>query len=367
MDSPGAWDPLKTVMTERLGVIRGAQIQAALDRAGLGRLVNVAVAPGGSFGQNLFLTTSDARLVLRGAPHFAWQFPVERFAVDRIHALTTVPVPWPYRIDDKTDIFGWNYVLMPHLDGLHPSEIIASLPRADQHHLARVLGDALAQIHTVTWSHPGRYDAASESVLPLRLAHEVAWPFTPEPADAATDRVTRLSELITAKVEAALAASRNARTDAITATDVSWVTELLNRHAPALDEVYAPCLVLQDYKGTNILVTRSETQMWSVSGVFDFMETYFGDGDADLVRMIAELEDPELVLNFVRGYASRRPLRDGFGDRLRVYMLNDRLILWSFFQRHRNGEWSPRESLRSWAGRYLDVVSTVADRLSESA
>jgi hygromycin-B 7''-O-kinase len=72
-----------------------------------------------------------------------------------------------------------------------------------------------------------------------------------------------------------------------------------------------------------------------VSGVFDLMEAHFGDGEADLARPIAEYlnEDAALAGTFFAAYRAHKPLRPGFARRFPVYMLLDRAILWSFFQR----------------------------------
>ena len=59
----------------RLGRISPAQFQAALDRVGHGAFVRAAPIPLGNFGQNVFVTATSGEYVLRGAPHYAWQFP----------------------------------------------------------------------------------------------------------------------------------------------------------------------------------------------------------------------------------------------------------------------------------------------------
>lgn len=77
--------------SERLGDITDTQLQAALDRFGLGGLRSASPAPGGLFGQNIFLTTTEGEFVLRGAPHWNpageddWQFPKERFFSRLVH------------------------------------------------------------------------------------------------------------------------------------------------------------------------------------------------------------------------------------------------------------------------------------------
>src|SRR5437588_5404134 len=101
--------------SQRLGVIADDQFQAALDHFKLGTFIKAELIPFGNFGQNVFVTSSQGEFVLRGRPHFWWQFPTEEFYVRQLHERKQVPVPWPYRIDPAPDIFGWSYVIMPRL------------------------------------------------------------------------------------------------------------------------------------------------------------------------------------------------------------------------------------------------------------
>jgi hypothetical protein len=68
-------------LSERLGPLTRAQLQAALDWFDLGRLIDVRATTSGLFGQNVFLTAESGEWVLRGAPHWPWQFAKERFYV----------------------------------------------------------------------------------------------------------------------------------------------------------------------------------------------------------------------------------------------------------------------------------------------
>ncbi|MGH2608436.1 MAG: hypothetical protein ACRDHF_05045, partial [Tepidiformaceae bacterium] len=106
--------------SKRLGVISDEQLQAALDRFGLGRLVQAEPAMGGLFGQNIMLTTSEGEFVFRGAPHwdpeghYDWQFQKERLFSQIVHESGTgPPVPWPYLIEESEEIFGWNWAIVP--------------------------------------------------------------------------------------------------------------------------------------------------------------------------------------------------------------------------------------------------------------
>jgi len=82
--------------SKHLGLLSPGQFQAALDRFGLGNFLHAEPISFGLFGQNVFLTSTEGEFVLRGRPHFPWQFPTEQFFARQLHDRTKVPVPWPY-------------------------------------------------------------------------------------------------------------------------------------------------------------------------------------------------------------------------------------------------------------------------------
>ncbi|HET9224405.1 MAG TPA: phosphotransferase, partial [Roseiflexaceae bacterium] len=129
------------------------QFQAALARFELGDFVEAAPVSKGLFGQNMFITSTQGEYVLRGLPHYSWQFPKERFGAALLHERTQVPVAHPYLLDTSTDIFGWHYLLMPRLQGISPAD--TQLVDAEQVAIARALGRNLAQMQALIWSHAG--------------------------------------------------------------------------------------------------------------------------------------------------------------------------------------------------------------------
>lgn len=138
--------------SQRLGVIADEQFQTVLDRFNAGRFLHAEPIPFGVWGQNVFVTSSEGEFVLRGDPHFGWQFPTEQFYTQQLHERTRIPVPWPYLIDNNTDIFGWSYVLMPRMPGLQLADpqVRQSLPLTDRLGIARALGENLAAMQQVT-------------------------------------------------------------------------------------------------------------------------------------------------------------------------------------------------------------------------
>ena len=77
---------------------------------------------------------------------------------------------------------------------------------------------------------------------------------------------------------------------------------------------------------------------WHITGVFDLMEAYFGDGEADLSRTLATYgigtkRSEERAYAFLQAYFDGQEetvVRPGFRDRFAVYMLMDRMIIWSY-------------------------------------
>jgi aminoglycoside phosphotransferase (APT) family kinase protein len=328
----------RSVSSERLGLLTAAQIGAALARFGLGEFVDAAVVPFGLFGQNVFVTSTDGLYVLRGAPHYPWQFPHERHMARLLHERTAAPVPWPYLLDPADDIFGWSYALMPRLPGrqLADPAVIAGLAPGERRGVAVALGEMLARIHALTWPVAGRYDPAADAILPFDGGYE-AW---------VVDDVRRH-----------LARSRGHSTRT-TAADVAWVEAVIAAAVEAPDDADPPRVVMNDYKEGNavVLPDAGSPGGWRVSGVFDLMEAHVGNREMDLCRQVAlylEAGRPELAEAFVRAYDRARPLPPGAAARFPLFMLRDRLIVWEYVQRTDPKARSGRGTLRDWAGPFL--------------
>lgn len=349
----------ESIYSQPLGMITEKQFQAALDRFDAGRFLKAEAIPFGTFGQNIFVSSSTGEYVLRGAPHFWWQFPTEQFFTRQLHERTHVPVPWPYLIDPTTDIFGWSFVLMPRMPGLQLAnpEAKKQIEMADKLLIAQALGENLAQMQKVTWPIAGRYNPAIGTIEPFKRAQELAWPFSPSSDDEMASRPAKIitySESVKERLRHGLIEAQAYNGATTTSEDIRWVEQCIAEAQDALDEPFEPCLLMQDYKEGN-LVVASHDGRWQVSGVFDLMEAHFGDGEADLARPLAEYLDeaPQLARAFFAGYQQHRVLRPHFVKRFPIYLLLDRAILWNFFQ-HQGWCWWPEQwTFREWASHYL--------------
>ncbi len=324
------FQPTERVYSQRLGALTAHQFQTALTRFGLGTFVDATPVSHGLFGQNVFVQSSQGAYVLRGAPHYPWQFPKERFGAMLLHKHTLVPVAYPYLLDTSTDIFGWPYLLMPRLHGTSPAA--PHLTDAERLDIAQALGHTLAHMHQLTWPRAGVYDLSSNSIQPFGegFAHWIA-------ADI-------LRWLVLAR----------ANGPATTPDDVLWVEHVIGEAHAARARPFQPCFVMNDYNLGNVLVHRIHGT-WQVSGLFDLMEYYFGDGEADLMRLIAVyLEQGHqrgvpLARAFVTTYLTQKPAGTGFAERYALYMLRDRLIVWEYGTRPGNNWFAQGQSFRDYA------------------
>jgi hygromycin-B 7''-O-kinase len=328
--------------SERLGVLDDRQFQAALTRLGLGDFVRAEPISGGLFGQNVFVTSTAGAWVLRGVPHYDWQFPAERLSCELLHTQTRAPVPWPYLLDPNDDIFGWSYVIMPRMPGLHLSDpkVAGALTRTDRLGQAHAMAENLALMQELTWPFVGGFDLASGTIAP----YPVSW-----------------AEWVVTDVHQWLDVACK-HSDRTTDADIAWVDALLHAARHALAEPFRPTFVMHDYKEQNATFERAGDG-WRVSGIFDLMEAFFGDGEIDLSRQTAQYthEDPELAWAFVRRYLELRPARPGFRERFVVYLLWDRLAIWEYFQRpEQEPYWKRDLTLRAWLEPILEACAPAA-------
>ena len=304
--------------SKRLGRISDQQLQAALEHFDLGKFIRAESISFGLFGQNLFVTSTQGEFVLRGVPHYEWQFPTEQFFTEQLHQRTGVPVPYPYLFEPSTDIFGWGFVIMPRMSGLQiaDKQVVASLSWGDRRGIAQALAKTLIEAQTLTWAYAGKYDVTTGTVQPLNQDYR-EWV------------VGRIRELLTQ------AQSYNPHTSA---SDAAWVESLITKASHSLRTPYSPCIVFEDYKEPNAVVERTSND-WRVSGVFDLMTAHFGDGEADLSRQVGAYlrENPVLADDFVQAYLQHKAVQPGFVERQQLYMLYDSLIIWSFWQGHAGG------------------------------
>ena len=123
---------------------------------------------------------------------------------------------------------------------------------------------------------------------------------------------------------------------------------------------------MRDYQENNVNVDQTEAGTWRVSGVFDLMGLFFGDGEAALsrqARVYAE-HDTSLASEYVHSYLQRQPARPGFTQRLPLYMLAERLETWEWAYRTDIVWWDRSLSLQAWAQPSAEVLALVGPRES---
>jgi aminoglycoside phosphotransferase (APT) family kinase protein len=334
-------DPFTREYSKRLGVLTGGQLRAALTRFGLGELRAAGPAPGGLFGQNVFVTSSSGEYVLRGAPHYDGQFERERYFCGVIHERTEARAPWPFLIEKSPKVFGWSFAMMPLLPGVHLSDrdVQRSLTGDDRLGIARAMGAYLPLIQQATWDAPGDYDYPRAEVAPLEVAY---------------------ADWFAGRTRDWLARCRQA-SGATTADDVAWVESVIAAARPSLGAAFTPVLVHTDYAEGNVVAERAG-KGWRICGVFDLGDAYAGDSEYDLARLACWYgrRSGDELRAFIDAYTDVRPPRAGFEGRLSLYILAERLTIWEYGQR--NGIWftDPRQTLRAWAEPFVAIAEAAA-------
>lgn len=322
--------------SKRLGEITDDKLQKALDRFDLGKFIKAEPIAFGNFGQNLFLTSDKGEFVLRGKPHYPWQFKSEQFMANLFHEKTKVPVPWPYLLDENTDIFGWSYCIMPRLKGLQLKDksVYDQLSTKDKLEVAQALGENLAEMQKLTWDFCGKYDLETDNIKPL----DKPW------GQWVIDFINELVQKSTGY------------SDKTPKRDIEWINQLINDGKDALLIPFTPTFVMHDYQISNMAVDKVDGK-WKVTGLFDLMENYFGDGESDLCRVFVAYseENNDLAYGFLNSYLSKIKARNGFERRWPIYLIMDRIVVWEWAQRNGKCWWSPELTFRDWVGKYIKL------------
>ncbi len=301
----------KVLYSENLGEISGAQFHKALNKLGLGDFIRAERVKGGVGGQNVFLSSTQGDFVFRGNPYHREQLDAERFSVGYLRLHTNLSTAYPYKIDRDTDLFGYPYAIMPRLKGIafDGSKERSTVTYDERLQICRAMADILAEIHNVI-PEPNEIQHAPE---PLRFTHANA-------ASYAEDMISRLAETLRDLPDAS-------------DDDLLYVNNIIEKSKGALSAPFITCFVVGDFKEDNVLFSHDGGE-WKVCAMFDFALSRFGDGEEDLPRLCAmyinESNDAALAREFIARYVKHRIPREGFSERLKLYILRERLELWSW-------------------------------------
>ncbi|SIQ52708.1 Phosphotransferase enzyme family protein [Paenibacillus sp. RU4T] len=316
--------------SNKLGDVTSEQLQKALDRFALGRLRGCRRTASGAGGQTLFLESDGGEFVLKGNPLYEGQLNEERhFATGLLQR--GLPVPAPYRLDERTDIFGWPYAVMPRLPGIHPRDL-ALEDEESLRKLSCLLADTLHRMHEWKSESSGEWIPASGEVEPFPGSYR-EWLYS---------RIRRWL--------------RDAENYApVAAEDWAWAEDILDAATDSFDRFDRPVYVMGDFKFDNLLVRRNGDR-WELSGLFDFTNGYFGDGAADLPKVATQFIDrgrSDLAERFVLAYRDGLDDVEGFDQRIKVHMLHQKVLDWGCFHAIGAVSWNPEWTFREWASRYI--------------
>ncbi|WP_309274119.1 phosphotransferase [Paenibacillus sp.] len=146
---------------------------------------------------------------------------------------------------------------------------------------------------------------------------------------------------------------------------MEWVQQLLAASEQVFQSLSSPTFVMGDFKADNLLVKQGGDG-WEISGIFDFTTGYFGDGIADLPRIVAMYLDEgkeELAKLFIRSYFHCTEEKDGFVERFRIHMLHQRILDWGCAKATHDVTWDQELSFSCWAEKYTESATYLASSL----
>lgn len=321
--------------TNRIGSITNEQVQEVLDRFNLGNLKGFRETPNGVGKQTIFISSGSGEYVLKGNPLYGGQFLEEKFYVDSLNKLTSLPVSVPYLVDEHDDIFGWNYAIMPRLPGKHinDQDFKRKINQEEERQIAKLLGVSLSELHRWKVEVFGEFDPKIQRIQPFNESYK----------DWLYDRIKYWLE--DAK-----------KYSVITSKDMEWVEKLLLKCEEGFDDLGSPNFVMGDFKADNLLFHRS-VEGWRLSGIFDFTTGYFGDGIADLPRTVSMYIDErkeELAKLFIREYFNRCKDKKSFVARFKVHMLHQKVLEWGCAKAIGEITWNNETSFSDWAEKYTE-------------
>jgi hygromycin-B 7''-O-kinase len=292
--------------------------------------------------KTMFVSSTDGDFVLKGNPLFPGQFLEEQFFIENIHKRTGAIVPIPYIIDDSDDIFGWSYSLMPRLQGEHLNspKIEKTLSKEEKIKIAELVANTLLEFHSWKVNQFGELETNNLTLKPFKVTY-TEWIYNR--IKFWIDDAKKYSD--------------------ISSKDYIWVETLLESSKGSFDDIISPTFVMGDFKPGNFLLD-SDANGWKISGVFDFTNAYFGDGLSDLIKMITlylNNDEQDVARHLLSVYTKGTEQRENLKQRIRVHMLQQRILDWGCAKATGMVTWDDKLSFSNWVEYYTETVASLLD------
>jgi hygromycin-B 7''-O-kinase len=141
------------------------------------------------------------------------------------------------------------------------------------------------------------------------------------------------------------------------------VETLLESSKDSFDALHSPTFVMGDFKPGNYLLDF-DSKDWSISGVFDFTNAYFGDGLSDLIKMITYYIDngeQDVARHMLSVYCERSGPIEGLKHRIRVHMLQQRVLDWGCAKAMGKVTWDDKLRFSNWVEYYTETAASFLD------
>jgi len=116
-----------------------------------------------------------------------------------------------------------------------------------------------------------------------------------------------------------------------------------------------PTVVHLDFGHHNVLFEQREGA-WHVTGVIDWMTAEAGHPECDLARPLATFQQYKIPgrEEFLAAYRETHAETKGFRERLRVFILWERMLIWNYWQR--NNGFKEGLGMRAWMEPFVQEI-----------
>jgi hypothetical protein len=220
-------------------------------------------------------------------PHAPYPYPFDRTAL--FHQLvathTTIPMAEVLAVDVSYRAWPWRYFIRTFLPGQVWAAVRSGLTRQELHQAYQQIGQAVAQLHTISFPHFGEVD--SRGTVPSQEDY----------LSALTKRVhqrivnPRLATLLLRVVD----------------DHLDWFSDISNA-----------ALCHEDLHGYNLLF-RHEQGRWHLSTILDFDKAWAGHQESDLARL--DLWSGMTGKGVWPAYQALCPVAESYTQRRPIYQL----------------------------------------------
>jgi fructosamine-3-kinase len=214
-------------------------------------------------------------------------YPFDQTAL--VHQLvathTTIPIGAVLAVDVSYRAWPWRYIIKTYLPGQAWTAVRSRMNLQELHHAYQQIGEAVAQLHTISFPHFGEVDSRETA---------------PPEEDYLSALTHRAYERIVSPRLATL------------------FLHVVDDHLNLFSDICDARLCHEDLHGNNVLF-RQELGRWQLSAILDFDKAWAGHQESDLARL--DLWRGMVGKGFWTAYEAVFPVAEKYVQRRPIYQL----------------------------------------------